>query len=84
VVATLYERLADFRRADDPEAMAPADFDDFPPTRRTLRQWLAANSELEAVVRDVVVPTRTDLPDQSALATPSSQGLEYNGGKDVS
>ncbi len=57
VVKTLHARLADFRRAYDVDGMTQAEFDGFPPTRRTLRQFLAANNELEALVRDVVVPS---------------------------
>jgi transaldolase len=33
-----------------------AEFDTFPPTRRTLRQFLAACHDLSALVRDVMVP----------------------------
>jgi transaldolase len=56
IVKTLHARLADFRRAYDVDGMTQAEFDDFAPTRRTLRQFLAANNELEALVRDVIVP----------------------------
>jgi transaldolase len=36
--------------------MAPEEFDAFGATRRTMRQFLAANNDLEALVRDVLVP----------------------------
>jgi len=49
-------RFADFRRAYDEDGMAIAELDGYGPTRRTLRQFLAASRELEAVVRDVMVP----------------------------
>lgn len=56
VVTSLYENFADFRRAYDAGAMAPAEFAEFGATRRTLRQFLAAGAELEALVRDVLIP----------------------------
>jgi transaldolase len=56
IVDALYTRLPEFRRAYDEGGMAVADFDGFGATRRTLRQFLAANNELEALVRDVLVP----------------------------
>jgi len=56
VLDSLYSHLEDFRRAYDVDGMTDAEFDTFGATLRTLRQFLAANNELEALVRDVVVP----------------------------
>jgi transaldolase len=56
IVDDLYRRFADFRRAYDEDGMTIDDFDDFPPTRRTLRQFLGAVSDLTALVRDVMLP----------------------------
>ena len=56
VLESLYSHLEDFRRAYDVDGMTDAEFDTFGATLRTLRQFLAANNELEALVRDVVVP----------------------------
>jgi transaldolase len=56
IVDDLYRRFPDFRRAYDEDGLTVAAFDDFPPTRRTLRQFLAAVSDLTALVRDVMVP----------------------------
>jgi len=56
VVDALYSRLEEFRKAYDPDGLSIAEFDGFGATRRTLRQFLAANNELEALVRDVLVP----------------------------
>ena len=36
--------------------MTPAEFDDFGATRKTLRQFLAADEELDQLVRDVITP----------------------------
>ena len=52
----LYAKLPDFRRAYDADGMTPAEFQDFGATRKTLRQFLGACAELEALVRDVLLP----------------------------
>jgi transaldolase len=56
IVDELSRRFADFRRAYDETGLAVADFDGFGPTRRTLRQFLGACTELEGLSRDVMVP----------------------------
>ncbi len=56
IVDALYGKLGEFRRAYDEDGLSPTEFDSFGATRRTLRQFLAANGELEALVRDIVVP----------------------------
>ncbi len=55
VIASL-ERIEDFRRAYEPDGMTPAEFDGFGATRKTLRQFLAADEELDQLVRDVILP----------------------------
>ena len=57
VVDALYDKLPEFRKAYDEDGMTPSEFDTFGATLRTLRQFLAANADLEALVRDVVVPS---------------------------
>jgi transaldolase len=56
IVEGLSSKFADFRRAMGEEALAIHEFDGFGPTRRTLRQFIAACHDLETLVRDVVVP----------------------------
>jgi transaldolase len=56
IVEGLSSKFADFRRAMGEEALAIQEFDAFGPTRRTLRQFIAACHDLEILVRDVVVP----------------------------
>ena len=56
IVDELYERFADFRRAYDAEGMTVDEFDDFGPTRRTLRQFLGGYASLVGTVRDFMVP----------------------------
>jgi transaldolase len=55
IVAELTRLFPDFRRAYEPDGLSPNEFDDFGPTRRTLRQFSAACHDLERLVRDVVV-----------------------------
>ena len=55
IIASL-ERIEDFRRAYEPDGMTPAEFDDFGATRKTLRQFLTADEELDQLVRDVITP----------------------------
>lgn len=56
IVDDLYRRFPDFRRAYDDGGMTIDEFDDFPPTRRTLRQFLSAVTDLTSLVRDVMLP----------------------------
>lgn len=49
-------RIDDFRRAYDVDGMTVEEFDTFGPTRKTLRQFLAADADLDALVRDIITP----------------------------
>ena len=53
-------KFPDFRRAFSEDGLTIAEFDSFAPTRRTLRQFIAACNELSAIVRDRMIPN----PDQ--------------------
>jgi transaldolase len=55
IIASL-EQIEDFRRAYEPDGMTPAEFDTFGATLKTLRQFLAADEELDQLVRDVITP----------------------------
>ena len=55
IIASL-DQIEDFRRAYEPGGMTPAEFDDFGATRKTLRQFLTADEELDQLVRDVITP----------------------------
>lgn len=48
--------LPEFRRAYDPDGMTIAEFDGFGATRKTMRQFLGADEELDHLVRDILVP----------------------------
>jgi len=56
IVDSLYAHSPDFRRAYELDGLTVEEFDTFGPTVRTLRQFLQADAELDAVVRDVLVP----------------------------
>ncbi|WP_128772495.1 transaldolase family protein [Actinomyces oricola] len=48
--------IPEFVRAYEPEGMTPAEFDTFGATVRTLRGFLQADADLDALVRDVLMP----------------------------
>ncbi len=56
IVDTLYEQMPEFRKAYDVDGMTPAEFADYGATRRTLRQFLGADEELDQIVRDTLIP----------------------------
>jgi len=59
VVDELLEHFSDFRRAYSDDGLAIEEFDDFAPTVRTLRQFIAACTDLDGLVRDVMLPDPT-------------------------
>ncbi|MCP4964158.1 MAG: transaldolase [bacterium] len=52
VVAELYDRIPDFRRAYDADGMTDAEFDTYGATVRTLRGFIASHHELIRVIRE--------------------------------
>jgi len=60
-VEALLSHFPDFRRAYTEDGLTVDEFDAFPPTRRTLRQFIAACGDLDTLVRDVMLPN----PDQA-------------------
>lgn len=55
ILATL-DGLAEFRKAIDPDGLAVGDFVRYGATVQTLRQFLEADAQLDALVRDVLLP----------------------------
>jgi transaldolase len=55
VLAAL-DRFEDYRRASTEQGIARQAFDSFPPTRRTLRQFIGACHDLDAQVREIMLP----------------------------
>ncbi len=56
IVEDLYDNFAEFRKAYDEDGMTVEQFTDYGATRRTLRQFLDANNQLESFVRDITLP----------------------------
>jgi len=56
IVGELAGKFADFRRAYEEDGLRVEEFDSFGATRRTLRQFIAACHDLDAVVRDFLLP----------------------------
>lgn len=56
IVEQLTRKFADFRRAYEENGLPIEEFDAFPPTRRTLRQFIAACGDLDSIIRDIMIP----------------------------
>ena len=56
ILRTLLENFPDFRRAYAGDGMAPEAFDSFGPTVRTLRSFIASYHDLQALIRDFMLP----------------------------
>lgn len=59
IIETLSAKVPDFDRAYEVDGMTPEEFEDFGATRTTLRQFLASVADLDALVRDIIVPDPT-------------------------
>ena len=56
IVEELSKKFADFRRAYEEGGLPIEEFDSFPPSRRTLRQFISACADLNSLVRDHMLP----------------------------
>jgi transaldolase len=56
LIADLYERVPDFRRAYEPDGMTPAEFEGFGASARTLRTFVKSYHDLQGAIRDLVLP----------------------------
>jgi len=56
IVRELSDRFREFRRAYEENGMSIPEFDSFGATRRTLRQFIVACHDLDAIVRDFQIP----------------------------
>lgn len=56
IIAELYEKIPDFRRAYDEDGMSIKEFEAYGATARTLRGFNDHYHELLAIVRDVMIP----------------------------
>ena len=62
IVDELSRKFADFGRAYTEGGLSLEEFDTFGPTRRTLRQFIAACHDLDGVVRDFMLPNPDTAP----------------------
>jgi transaldolase len=62
VVNELSKKFLDFRRANSEDGLSVSDFDSFGPTRRTLRQFIAACHDLDGIIRDFLLPNPDSSP----------------------
>ncbi len=56
IIETLRERIPEFVKAYDEDGLSVQDFERFGATVRTLRQFLEADAQLDALVRDILIP----------------------------
>jgi len=56
ILRELVDNFAEFRKAYEPDGLSVDEFDSYGPTRRTLRQFIAACHDLDGVVRDLLIP----------------------------
>ena len=55
-ILSALNKFADFRRASTEQGLSREEFDSFPPTRRTLRQFITACHELDGQIRELMLP----------------------------
>lgn len=56
MIKVLKENFEDFVKAYEPDGMKPEEFENFGPTRRTLRQFIGGYESLLAIIRDLMIP----------------------------
>jgi transaldolase len=56
LIVDLCRRIPDFRRAYEPDGMTPAEFEAFGASARTLRAFIKSYHDLNAAIRDLVLP----------------------------
>jgi transaldolase len=56
IIAELSKKIPDFPRAYEPDGLTAAEFDHYGATARTLRGFIKAYHDLQAAIRDIVLP----------------------------
>jgi transaldolase len=56
IIQGLSEKLVDFRRAYEEDGMAPKEFDDFGPTKKTLYSFIGGYQDFARVIRGYMLP----------------------------
>lgn len=67
---SVLQTFEDFRRANTDKGLSLKEFDTFPSTRRTLRQFITACHDLDGQIRELMIPN----PDQPASADQPAAG----------
>ncbi len=62
LIGDLLARVPDFRRAYEPDGLAPAEFAGFGAAARTLRSFVASYHDLQGAIRDIVLPNPDTRP----------------------
>jgi transaldolase len=60
IIAELTERIPDFGRAYEPDGLAPAEFERYGATARTLRAFIASYHDLLGLIREITLPNPDD------------------------
>jgi transaldolase len=61
IIQSLLSNFDDFRKAYTENGLLPEEFDTFPPTVRTLRQFISACYELNGQIRELMLPNPDDM-----------------------
>jgi transaldolase len=56
IIASLYDKIPDFRKAYDPDGLEIAEFDTYGATVRTLRSFIDSYHDLTSLIRDFMIP----------------------------
>jgi transaldolase len=56
LIADLYDRIPDFRRAYEPDGLGPEEFESYGASARTLRTFVKSYHDLMGAIRDLVLP----------------------------
>jgi transaldolase len=56
IIDELYAKFEDFRRAYEPDGLAPEEFESYGATARTLRGFIGGYDKLVGIIRDLMIP----------------------------
>lgn len=56
IIDTLMSKFSDFQRAYTENGLSHEEFETFGSSRRTLRQFISACTEMNGLIRDVILP----------------------------
>ena len=56
IISEMLDLIPDFRRAYEPDGLAPEELEGYGAAVRTLRQFITAYHDLQGRIRDIVLP----------------------------